>query len=293
MILIIGGSGFLGYYLHQSLNNSKDKIISTYKNTIIKEKGFCYLDITDKKNTAKLVRELQPDIIIYAAGITDVDLCEKNKKLAKAINADGIKNVIDNIKNMKSKIVYISTSAVFDGSKNFYLETDKTNPISYYGKSKLEGEKIVQNSGLPYLIIRTDQPYGWKKNWHHTNSVLRILENFEKGKIHNEILDWYNTPTFVNDFVTAVMKLLCGKNVGIFHIVGSDFKNRFNFAQIVVDVFDLDRKKIKSISSFDLNLPAKRANVRLKSSKNRKANIKMSSLKVGLKQMKKSIKKID
>ena len=209
--------------------------------------------------------------------------------MAKAINIDGIKNVIEGAKNLGSKIVYISTSLVFDGSKKFYLETDKTNPISYYGKTKLEGEKVVINSGLPNMIIRTDQPYGWKKNWHHTNSVLRILENFENSKEYNEIVDWYNTPTFVNDFVTATMKLLYKKNVGIFHIIGTDFKNRFRFAQIVADIFDLNRKKIKPINSTNLNLPAKRPNVRLKSSKDGKTNIKMSSLRVGLKQMKKII----
>ena len=289
MILIIGGSGFLGYYLHHGLIVSKEKIISTYNKNRIKEENFCYLNITNKKNTIKLIHKLRPDTIVYAAGITDVDLCEKNKKLAKAINIDGIKNVIEGAKNLGSKIVYISTSLVFDGSKKFYLETDKTNPISYYGKTKLEGEKAVINSGLPNMIIRTDQPYGWKKNWHHTNSVLRILENFENSKEYNEIVDWYNTPTFVNDFVTATMKLLYKKNVGIFHIIGTDFKNRFRFAQIVADIFDLNRKKIKPINSTKLNLPAKRPNVRLKSSKDGKTNIKMSSLRVGLKQMKKII----
>ena len=83
-----------------------------------------------------------------------MDLCERNKELAKKINCDGIKNIIDVIKNLKTKIVYISTSAVFDGSKKIYVETDKTNPISYYGKSKLDGEKIIQKSNMPYIIIR-------------------------------------------------------------------------------------------------------------------------------------------
>ena len=286
MILIIGGSGFIGYYLHHELIKSKKKVISTYNTNKIEEEKFIQLDITNKKEIAKLIEKIKPNTIIYAAGLTDVDLCEKNHKLATSINCNGIKNIIESTKKIKSKIVYISTSAVFDGTKKVFLEIDKTNPISYYGKSKLKGEKIVQNSGLPYAIIRTDQPYGWKKKWHHTNSVLRVLENLTKEEKYNEIVDWYNNPTFMDDIVISIKKILHKNINGIFHVVGTDFINRVEFAEIVAEVFRLDKQKIKSIKSTTLNLPAKRANVRVKSTKNQKINIKMSSLREGLKKMK-------
>mgnify|MGYP001163690640 CR=1 FL=1 len=290
MILIIGGSGFIGYYLHQGFVKSKKRVISTYNTNKIEEENFIRLDVNNKKNLGKLINELKPSIIIYAVGITDVDLCEKNKKLAKEINCDGIKNIVDVTKNRQTKIVYISTSAVFDGSKKFYVESDKTNPISYYGKSKLDGEKIVQNSGMPYVIIRTDQPYGWKEKWHHTNSVLRILENLENKEKHNEIIDWYNTPTFIDDFVTSTKKILSENRNGVFHVVGSDFKNRFQFAKVVAEVFKINKNDIKSINSKKLGLPAKRANVKLTNGQKRKTNIKMSNLRTGLKKMKESMK---
>ena len=286
MILIVGGSGFIGYYLHRELIKSKKKVISTYNINKIEEEKFIQLDITNKNEITKIIEKIKPNTIIYAAGLTDVDLCENNHKLAKSINCNGIKNIIESTKKFKSKIIYISTSAVFDGKKKVFLESDKTNPISYYGKSKLEGEKIVQNSGLPYTIIRTDQPYGWKKKWHHTNSVLRVLENLSKEEKYNEIVDWHNTATFVDDIIIVIKKIL-NKNInGIFHVVGTDFKSRVEFAQIVAEVFDLDKQKIKLIKSTKLNLPAQRANVRLKSIKNGKINIKMSNLREGLKKMK-------
>ena len=285
MILIIGGSGFLGYYLHQSLSKLEEKVISTYNKTMIDEKNFYQLDVRKINDVSKFLIKYKPRIIIYAVGITDVDLCERDKKLANAINVEGIKNIIEHIRDTSSKIIYFSTSFVFDGTKKFYLETDKPNPISYYGESKLQGEKIVQDSGLPYAIIRTDQPYGWKKDWHHTNSVIRVLEKLQGDETYNEIIDWYNTPTLVDDIINATKKLLKNNN-GIFHIVGTDFMNRVRLAEIVANIFELNKKNIKIINSSKLKLSAKRANVRLKSTKDRKINIKMSGLREGLKKMK-------
>ena len=286
MILIIGGSGFLGYYLHQSLSKLEEKVISTYNKTIINEENFYELDVRKVDDVSKFLIKYKPRILIYAAGITDVDLCERDKKLANAINVEGIKNIIDHIKDTGSKIIYFSTSFVFNGTKKFYLETDKPNPISYYGESKLQGEKIVQDSGLPYAIIRTDQPYGWKKDWHHTNSMLRIIEKLEKNITYNEIIDWYNTPTSIEDIVKMTRKLLEDNYEGIFHIVSDDFLSRVEFAEVVAEVFGLNKNNIKKIHSDELKLSAKRPNVRLKNSKKVDLKIDISNVFEGLKKMK-------
>jgi|TARA_B110000467_G_scaffold120932_1_gene112324 dTDP-4-dehydrorhamnose reductase len=286
MILIIGGSGFLGYYLHQSLRKLEEKVISTYNKSMIDEENFYELDIRKVVDVSKFLIKYKPRILIYAVGITDVDLCERNKKLANAINVEGIKNIIEHITDTDTKIIYFSTSFVFDGTKKFYLETDKPNPISYYGESKLQGEKIVQDSGLPYAIIRTDQPYGWKKNWHHTNSMLRIIEKLEKNITYNEIIDWYNTPTSIEDIVKMTRKLLEDNYEGIFHIVSDDFLSRVEFAEVVVEVFGLNKNNIKKIHSNELKLSAKRPNVRLKNSKKVDLKMDISNVFEGLKKMK-------
>ena len=104
MILIIGGSGFIGYYLHHELIKSKKKVISTYNTNKIEEEKFIQLDITNKKEIAKLIEKIKPNTIIYAAGLTDVDLCEKNHKLATSINCNGIKNIIESTKKLKVKL---------------------------------------------------------------------------------------------------------------------------------------------------------------------------------------------
>ena len=287
MILIIGGSGFIGYFLHHNFIKNNQITHSTYFQHKINEENFHHLDITDKKEICQLLKELKPDTIIYASAITDVDLCENDHFLANAINFQGLKNIVDSIDNLDTKIIYISTSAVFDGSKKSYSEEDNTNPISYYGLTKSMGENLLINSSLPYLIIRTDQPYYWKKTWHHTNSVLRILEKLQTNQKHNEVSDWYNTPTFVPDLINCLEKLLIKNCTGIFHVVGSDFESRFDFAQYVADIFQLDNNQITSINSSELKLPAKRANVKLENNKIfEEIGIKISNIEHGLKKMK-------
>ena len=285
MILIIGGRGFLGYFLHQGLTKLGKETHSTFNKNIINEENFHPLDLDDNLAVMKIIDEKIPDIIIYTAGLTNVDLCEENNRLAKAINVNGIKNVIEGAKKYNSKIIYISTSAVFSGKKDEYFEDDKPDPISFYGKTKLDGENLVVNSGLKNLIIRTDQPYGWKKEWHHTNSVLRTLESLGRKEVFREISDWYNTPTYVEDFVLATNKLIEEEETGIFHVVGNDFDNRFNFSETVAEIFGLDSSKIQAIESSELNLPAKRSNAKLVSSKIKNYNIIMSNFHDGLKKM--------
>ena len=286
MILIIGGSGFLGYFLHHALTKCGKETHSTFNTNIIKEKNFHLLNLENKDDVIKIIHETRPDTIIYAAGLTNVDLCEEDNKLARAINVNGIKNVIEGARKRDSKIIYISTSVVFSGKKNEYFEDDDPDPISFYGKTKLEGEIIVMNSGLRNLIIRTDQPYGWKKKWHHTNSVLRVSDYLKRDEILKEISDWYNTPTFVDDFITATTKLIDKQETGIFHVVGSDFLNRYDSAILTAEVFKLNNKLLKQINSSELKLPAKRSNVNLSTKKLfQKTGIRMSRFKNGLTQM--------
>ena len=153
-------------------------------------------------------------------------------------------------------MVFISTSAVFNGTKSEYSENDKPNPTGIYGLTKFQGEKIIQESNLPFLILRTDQPYCWKEKWQHTNSVIRVIENLEKNQQFKEVVDWYNTPTYVPDFVNATKELIQKDLEGIFHLVGSDFISRYDWSQKVADIFHLKKNLIKPIDSSELKLPA-------------------------------------
>ena len=120
---------------------------------------------------------------------------------------------------------------------------------------------------MDFLILRTDALYCWIEKWQRVNSVLRVLDTLRNGKILNEVTDWYNTPTYVPDFVNAAEKLFKMNETGIFHVVGSEFINRYNWSVKVAEIFGLDKNLIKPIHSSTFNFPANRVNINLKNTK--------------------------
>ncbi len=285
-ILVIGGSGTIGSKIvRKFIENKNDVVYTYYENKLNVGIGY-RLDIRKKDETIDLISKIKADLVIHTAALTNVDLCETDKKLADSINVTGTENVITGCQKTNSKIVYISTSFIFNGEKNKYFEDDEPSPVTYYGLTKLKGEELVKNSKLSFLILRTDQPYDWKEKWQHMNSVIRVLDNLRFGRIHKEVADWYNTPTYVPDFVRATWKLLQDDEVGIYHLTGSEFINRYDWSLSIADIFGLNRDLIKPITSDSLNLPVKRVNVNLYNNKIiKKTGIQMSGIKDGLLEM--------
>lgn len=285
-IFIVGGSGVIGSYFVKSFIKENSEIIYTYyKNKPPYHQGID-LDVRDRHNTIKTLKKFQPDLVIIASALADVDLCETNPSLAKSINVKGTQNIVDGCKIVNSKLIFISTSAVFDGKKIEYFENDEPHPTSIYGLTKFQGEKIIQESNLAFLILRTDQPYCWKEKWQRTNSVLRVIENLKKNQLFKEIVDWYNTPTYVPDFVEATKKLIQEDLEGIFHLVGSDFVSRYNWSLKMADIFHLKKELIKPINSSELALPVKRNNIKLNNNKLlQKTGYRMIGVEEGLRKM--------
>tara|TARA_B110000495_G_C22930454_1_gene543891 strand:+ start:156 stop:1025 length:870 start_codon:yes stop_codon:yes gene_type:complete len=265
-ILIIGGSGMIGSKMFNFFKNS-NSVNYTYFNHTSPIPGGFFLDISKNQETIKLISNLNPDLIIHTAALTNVDLCETNQKLANEINVEGTANILDACKITKSKFVYISTSFVFDGKQKKYSEDDATSPINYYGVTKQKSEELIQNSDLDYLILRTDQPYCWIESWQKDNSVVRVLKNLNLKNSHNEINDWKNNPTYVPDLINATKILIELNKTGIYHLVGPDFVDRFSWSLQIAKVFGLNKNLIHSILSSTLNLPAKRPNVNLNNEK--------------------------
>ena len=268
-IIITGGSGRIGYQLLTILNKAGHDVIPTFFRSNITNNSFNWikLDITKQEDTISIIDKIKPDLVIHAAALADVDLCETDHRMADSQNVQGTRNVVEGCKVINCGIIYISTSYVFNGTKSIYFEDDDYSPATYYGYTKYLGEKIVRDSNLKYLILRTDQPYGWHKSWQKMNSVTRLLHNFETGKPVSDVVDWYNNPTLLSDFVKATKILIDFNDSGIYNIVGLDFINRYEWAKITAEVFNKDKNMIKSIRGSELNLAAKRVNVNLSNQK--------------------------
>lgn len=287
-VLVTGGNGRIGTKFVKFLIEKGNEVYHSYLHgEPHAEVGVSReLDICKRENTINLIKKISPELVIHTAALTNVDLCETNKELARTINIEGTRNVIDACKEANSKIVYISTSAVFDGSKRVYTEEDTPNPTYYYASTKFEGEKIVSSSRLPFLILRTDQPYCWVESWQKENSVTRVLKKIEVGEIVKEPTDWYSNPTFVDNFVEVIFELIKRNKTGIYHVVGSDFLNRYELALNVAEVFGYDKHLIKPIKSDEIELPVKRVNVNLANGKTQSASgIKLLGIREGLKKM--------
>jgi len=284
-ILIIGGSGVVGTKLLNFFTLNNHQVEFTYLTHEVSYAKGHELDITKKDDVMELISKINPNVVINTTSLL-MDKSETQPELAESINVKGMENIIEGCKKTNSKIVFVSSSAVFDGKKSKYFENDPPSPLTIYGKTKFQAEELIRKSDLSHLILRTDALYCWIEDWQkpqRINSVLRVLDTLGSGKILKELTDWVNTPTYVPDFVNAVHKLLEQKEEGIFHVSGPEFVSRYDWSLKVAEIFGLDEKLIQPITSDELNLPAKRPNINLRNQKlTEKTGFQMKGVEEGL-----------
>ena len=178
--LLIIGSGLLGNNLAKIAVNEFTTSI-TYNEHPLDIEG-CksyYLNIANRVDVTTLIQKLNPSYIIHTAALTNVDHCERDKRLAWNINVEGTKHIAEIARKINAKLIYISTDYVFDGNKGMYKEDEPTNPIDYYGETKLEGEKLVKNL-RDCIIVRPSVLYGW--NPVKSNFVSWVINELKKRK---------------------------------------------------------------------------------------------------------------
>lgn len=281
-ILVTGVGGQLGTKIFTTANHEK---YGVYFDNFLSGDNLERLNLIERENTISLIKRVKPDWVIHCAAATDVDWCEKDKKAAWDVNVEATRNVVDGCEQTNSSIAYISTSFVFDGSKEMYREDDATNTVNNYGLTKLEGEKIVKSSGIPFIIARTDQLYGWTN--HPKNFVARILNLAKKKEKMEVFTDWYNNPTLIDNISEVLLKLIEKKCHGIYHVTGSSFINRYEWAVKISNAFGLDGTFIVPINSSKYNPAAKRPKIHMDNTKTQKdSGMKLFTIDEGLEFMK-------
>lgn len=252
-ILIIGASGLVGGRLYKDLKQTH-QVIGTYNNFPLP--GLTRLDITNKNEIEQLVKEAKPDWILHPAAYADVDGCEKNPDLCYKINWQGVKNVVDCAKQNECAFLFFSTDYIFDGKNGPYSEDNKPNPLSIYGKVKLEMENYIKNNLNKYLIIRTANVFGWEEQG--KNFVIRLINNLKQEKQQNIVTDQIGSPTYVG-FLTKAVKYLIENNYdGVYNVAGRETIDRYRFAILVAEVFNLNKKLIQPTTTDQINQVAPR-----------------------------------
>ena len=264
-ILVIGGSSLLGYKLLSNTNNFE--LYASYNKNLINLKNIetLKIDITNEKNCEKILN-LKPDIIINTAAITNVDYCEKFEKNAFDVNVTGTKNIAKIAEKLGSKLIHISTDAVFSGNKKFYAEEDRPNPISVYGKTKLESEKIISKV-TDSIILRPSVIFGWipfeyiktrDESRKTMNFGLWVLDQLYKNNKMLIVNDQINTPTLADNLAENIFKIIKKDLTGIFHLSGLSCISRLDFSKKIAKTFGYSNNLISSISSEKLKQIAPR-----------------------------------
>jgi dTDP-4-dehydrorhamnose reductase len=201
------------------------------------------VDIVNKEQVLSIFRKLRPNAVIHAAAETNVDKCETQKEHAWNVNVKGTRNVAEACDEVGAKLVHISTDYVFDGEKGHYKEEDNPNPISYYGLTKLEGERQVVAHCRNYAILRTSVLYGWHP-WKQ-NFATWVISQLRQNKEISVVEDHYNTPTLADNLAEMIPEVLQRGLKGLYHASGSERISRYEFAKKIAESFQLDSSLIK------------------------------------------------
>lgn len=234
-ILVTGCNGQLGRAIAKAYARDEVEWVRT---DVAEGDGIRPLDITDVDAVLSLARETKPQVLINCAAHTNVDKCEEEWDLAYKINAIGPRNLSIAANEVGAKLVHVSTDYVFagDGEKP-YTEFDAPDPKSAYGKTKLEGERFVQQFAKRYFIVRTAWLYGDGKNFART--MLRLAETREQVSV---VDDQVGSPTSALELARMIHYLEATENYGLFH---GTCEGSCSWADFASEVFRLAHKDTK------------------------------------------------
>lgn len=207
------------------------------------------LDVTDVGAVIAAFESVRPDVVVHAAAWTAVDACESDPGRAFLVNARGTRNVVDAAHAVGAHVVYVSTDYVFDGTKvGAYEIDDEPNPRSVYGASKLAGEEACSDSDT---IVRIS----WVCGYHGANMVKTIMR---LAGSHDELRfvdDQVGSPTFAEDAASAIIALATLRHAGIVHVTNTGVTSWYGFAGDVLEAMGLDRRRVKPITTAELQPP--------------------------------------
>lgn len=238
-LLLIGGTGLVGSRVVDLLFDKFDLIYPTASE----------LDVTDENQVKQAVLDIKPELILYAAGFTNVDLAEEKSKECYSLNVKAVEYFVKEASKLKIPFYYLSTDYVFDGSKSDkpYTEEDIPRPVdSVYAKSKREGELITLTSDING-IIRLIMPFSAVHSA-KLDIVRLVLEKLKKGEKLNAVSDQKINPVFVDDLIIALEQILQKRISGIYHVAATSFTNPYEFMLEIARQFNLPQNLIEKTS---------------------------------------------
>ncbi|MEG4578850.1 dTDP-4-dehydrorhamnose reductase [Microcoleus sp. MON1_C5] len=253
-ILLAGGSGQLAQEL-QPILLSSGEVIAVDRTR---------LDLSRPESIRQAMAEIQPNLVVNAGAYTAVDKAESEPELANAVNGIAPGILAEECEKLGASLIHFSTDYVFDGSHgSAYLETDSTNPLGTYGKSKLAGEEAIRKAGNRHIIIRTAWVYGNGGKGNFVKTMLRLGKEREEIRV---VADQIGSPTWTGDLAEAVSQLIPrvgSESFGTYQYTNSGVCSWYDFAIAIFEEaaqlgFSLKNQRVIPITTSEYPTPAKR-----------------------------------
>ncbi len=242
-VLITGAEGQLGR-----------ELVAAFADHDVTAFGHGDLDVSSRDDVLGAVTGVGPDAVVHAAAWTAVDECEDDPDRAFSVNALGTRHVAEAARRVGAHLACFSTDYVFDGTKpEPYVEWDRTNPQSVYGRSKLAGEQELAGDS-DATVIRTS----WVCGLHGHNMVKTILRLTAEHDTLTFVDDQRGHPTFAADAAAMARRLVVDRRPGLYHVTNQGAVSWYEFAQAVLESAGLDPSRVKPVTTAEFPRPAPR-----------------------------------
>jgi dTDP-4-dehydrorhamnose reductase len=263
-ILITGSNGLLGQKLVAALRHDPGvQLIATSRGAdrtpVPLGPQYRSMDITVQAEVDAVFAATGPDVVIHTAAMTNVDACELDPAACQLQNVTATEHLVKAAERRGSHFIFLSTDFIFDGANGPYKEDDGPAPLSIYGHSKLDGERMVMNSGLAkWAIARTIIVYGIAEGLSRSNVVLWARSALEKGQPIKVVDDQWRMPTLAEDLADGCIRIAKQGATGIYNLSGPDGMSILELVQRVGAFFHLDTSVVTPVKSDSLGQPARR-----------------------------------
>ncbi len=242
-VTVFGASGLLGQELVKELAGEQLTALTSHD-----------ADVRDVGRVREVVKDSSPDWIILSAAYTDVDGCESNRERAFAVNCEGAINVVQAARETGSRLLFVSTDYVFDGTKREpYQTNDSRNPSSVYGASKARAEERLLEILPEVCIARTSWLFGHGGKCFPA-TILKLAGSRPEISVVN---DQRGSPTFTPDLASALVRLCRANARGIVHVTNSGDCTWYDFAAEIVRGAGMTTA-VKPVATAEFPRPAKR-----------------------------------
>jgi len=266
-MLVTGASGFLGGWL-MTMAVPSWEVHAVYRKAKYDAHGVHWhrVDLAEEERARRIVLDVQPKVVVHAAAEANLDWCEEHREEAYAANVLATRGIARACDELGARLLYVSTDMVFDGCKGDYRESDPVNPVSWYGRTKVEAEEVVRSLTRDHVVVRTALMFG-DPILGGTSFSVWLEERVRTGDAVPLFVDQFRTPLLVQNAARAILELAEREFRGVLHVAGSDKVDRHTFGRLLAEGLALDSSKLR---------PAKLDSIQFKAPRPRDLSLNIS-----------------